>query len=102
MSFEQELTLKDARITHLGVEPHGDGSLRLRVRGFAFHSSLAVRDTRVSQSGGAPLVMVTLVPLAGGRDGNFDVSVPLAAADQQVLFGPNQEQIWPPANPAPH
>ncbi|MEO7329567.1 MAG: hypothetical protein ABI193_13390 [Minicystis sp.] len=89
------LELKYAKLTIRKLERANDGELYLHLSGFIFHSSMAVESVRVVRNGVTQHVLISLVPVRKGKDGNFDVRVPLTHETDTVVFGEPPEQVWP-------
>ena len=95
MLYPDVLEIEDAKILRKALETTASGELGLRLVGFVFHSGLAVDQVQVSRTEGSALVRVMLVPVRRGKDGNFDVRVPLTSPTERVLFGNRQAVVWP-------
>lgn len=95
MVYPTVLELPDTKLTLRQVERGADGALFLHLRGFAFHSSLAVDGVSITRREGHPLVVIALVPVRKGKDGNFDLRVELASEQEIVMFGDQAQQVWP-------
>lgn len=67
----------------------------VHVRGFVFHSSLAVKDVMVARDADEVLLNLTLTPVRRGLSGRFSVDIPVTSGSERVLFGPGKTQIWP-------
>lgn len=93
--YPKVLELSDAKLTLSQIERDPEGSLYLHLKGFSFHSSLAVDEVSIKSHQGLSLVIVRLIPVRKGKDGNFDVRVLVSAQDEVVLFGEKAEKVWP-------
>ncbi len=93
--YPKVLELADAKLTLRQVERAPDGSLYLHLKGFSFHSSLAVDEVSISAHQGRSLVLVQLIPVRKGKDGNFDVRVHVLTENDEVLFGEKAQKVWP-------
>ena len=93
--YPKVLELKDTKLLLRQLEHDPDGQAFVRLKGFAFHSSLAVDDVSVSSNAGTHSVMITLVPVRRGKDGNFDLRIPLGSEADKVVFGEKAAAVWP-------
>lgn len=93
MSYPNQVEAKDVKFTQIELD-QANGSI-LQLRGFIFHSALAVDQVSIADRDGARLVSISLVPVRSGRDGNFAIAVPLDNPGQKVLFGSSATPIWP-------
>ena len=93
--YPKILEIADTKIILRQIEHAPDGVIYLHLRGFSFHSSLAVDHVMVSQHDGSTLILVHLVPVRKGKDGNFDLTVRLLNENNTVFFGNNHQVIWP-------
>jgi hypothetical protein len=84
-------------VQNLNVSDSWNGEVRqLRIRGLAFHSSLAVEKIKTQIDGSNLLVKVELVPTRGNLSGRFDYTVDIPSNVERVYFGDMKHQIWPP------
>ena len=97
MSYPEFVEAKDVRFTTMQLVREGDGTSRLHVAGFIFHSALAVEDIELKRDGADVHMMVRLTPVRSGLSGRFDTFVALPDGVTGVTFGPAKARIWPAA-----
>lgn len=95
MLHPKYLDQKDAKFTLKELERDGNGPIYLHLRGFIFHSSLAVEYVNINTQNYRQHVIIGLTPVRKGKDGNFDIRVPLTSERQAVILGDPGVPIWP-------
>jgi hypothetical protein len=67
---------------------------KIRLTGFAFHSSLAVSDVILKQNDDTIHIIVPLVIVRKGLSGNLDYVLSIPDSVNTVTFGNNKTVIW--------
>lgn len=96
MSYPKIVESKDVKFVELAYSIVGDRS-SLKLKGFIFHSALAVLKAEIKQESDGTLVLIYLTPANKSNSGRFDLDVPIYANDTKVFFGSTKAQIWPQA-----
>ncbi len=94
MSYPRIVESNDVKFVEVNYATIGDRSY-LKLKGFIFHSSLAVLRTEIKQESDGSLVLIYLTPASKSSSGRFEILVPMDSHDQKVLFGSSKVQIWP-------
>lgn len=94
MNYPEFVEARDVKF--LEMREIGMGSERcLYLRGFVFHSALAVKQVDIGRHDGQPWVRIALEPTGPGRSGAFELRVPIPGPDARVWFGPSRTLLWP-------
>lgn len=93
MNHPEFVDARDVRLLEKRVI--GAGTERvLYLRGFVFHSALAVQEVLIDRQKGVPWVQIRLTPAGPGLSGRFEVRVPIPEPIDRVLLGAEKAVIW--------
>lgn len=98
--YPKVLELKDTKLLLDQLERDPDEQAFVQLKGFAFQSSLAVGDVSVSSNAGTHTVMIKLAPVRRGKDGTFDLRIPVSSQSDGVFMARWLLQVDQNAGPA--
>jgi hypothetical protein len=94
-SFGGEMILKFSDVQFFKIrETKSDPTISLEVSGLAFHSAMAVKETKVITEGNTETVFVDLTPAKKGLSGSFVFEFSVPNNIDIVQFGPDKHLIW--------
>jgi len=94
MNHPEYVEAKDVRFLEITKVNVGN-TFKLHIKGFIFHSSLAVKAVDIKNIESNIWVMIKLKPTGKGLSGAFDFYVPIQSDSSVVVFGLSKTQIWP-------
>ena len=71
-----------------------DGKPELKIGGLIFHSAIVAEDIRVVHEGPTSRILVAMALTRPGKSGRFELTVPLSADTERVVFGKADNVLW--------
>ncbi|MCI5127579.1 MAG: hypothetical protein D3907_03545 [Candidatus Electrothrix sp. AUS3] len=88
------LEFKDIQSFHIEVISKKEESVKIRLSGLAFHSSLAVKDMKVERREHEMQIIIFLSRAKLGMSGSFEYTLTLPSDVSIVTLGQERKLIW--------